>query len=183
MAGTVAPPQTVRSEGRSTCATGLTTISKLTGALLQVIPLIRAEPVTVTVEKMGASPALKAVNDAILPLPAAIGNTLVLEFDQLKVVPDTVEAKVIALVTPPELITCVGTALTTTAGLTVMVLVATASEQLPVPAMVYVMVAVPPATPLTTPAALTVATLVLVEDQVPPVTVELKFVNVPAHIS
>jgi hypothetical protein len=101
----------------------------------------------------------------------------------LKVVPDTVEAKVIALVTPPELITCVGTALTTTAGLTVMALVATASEQLPVPAMVYVMVAVPPATPLTTPAALTVATLVLVEDQVPPVTVELKFVKLPAHIS
>ncbi len=66
-----------------------------------------------------------------------------------------------------------------------MVRVATASGQLldMLPAMIYVIVAVPLAIPLTTPAALTVATLVLVEDQVPPETVELKMVVVPEQIS
>jgi hypothetical protein len=64
---------------------------------------------------------------------------------------------------------------------TVTVLVADALEHPPVPATVYVMVAVPAATPVTTPVeAFTVATAVLLDVQEPPVTVEAKVVVAPA---
>ena len=63
---------------------------------------------------------------------------------------------------------------------TVTVLVAVALEQPPVPATVYVIVAVPVATPVTTPVdELTVATEVLLDVHVPPVTVEPNVVLAP----
>jgi hypothetical protein len=60
----------------------------------------------------------------------------------------------------------------------VTLVVAVASAQPPVPVTVYVIVAVPPATPLTKPDELTIATAVLLEVQAPPLTVELSCVEV-----
>ena len=60
---------------------------------------------------------------------------------------------------------------------------AVAFEHPPDPATVYVIVAVPAVTPLIAPVELfTVATAVLSELQVPPVTVELKVVLPPIQI-
>ena len=59
---------------------------------------------------------------------------------------------------------------------------AVTSEQPPVPAIVYVNVAVPAATPVITPVeALTVATAVLLDVHVPPVTVEAYAVVAPTN--
>jgi hypothetical protein len=65
---------------------------------------------------------------------------------------------------------------------TVTVLVAVTLEQPPVPATVYVIVAVPVATPVTTPVeALTTATLVLLLVQLPPLTVDANVVVAPTN--
>ena len=64
----------------------------------------------------------------------------------------------------------------------VTVLVAVAFEQPPVPVTVYVIVAVPAATPVTTPEEFTVATAVLLDVQAPPETVEEKVVVEPTQI-
>jgi hypothetical protein len=68
-------------------------------------------------------------------------------------------------------------------GITVTVLVAVAFAQPPVPFLVYVMIAVPAATPLTTPVeAFTVAIPVALLDQLPPDTVEVNVVVPPTQI-
>jgi hypothetical protein len=56
--------------------------------------------------------------------------------------------------------------------------------QPPVPAIVYVIVALPAARPDTTPVAASIVAIVLSElDQVPPVIDEVKFVDPKTHIS
>ena len=68
-------------------------------------------------------------------------------------------------------------------AVTVTVLVAVASVQPPVPATVYVMVAVPAPAPDTRPDALTAAIAEELEDQVPPVALEVKDVVEPTQIA
>jgi hypothetical protein len=65
----------------------------------------------------------------------------------------------------------------------VIVLVAAASAQLPEPATVYVIVAVPDEIPVINPFASIVATFVRSEDQVPPGSLEVNDVVDPAHNS
>jgi hypothetical protein len=65
----------------------------------------------------------------------------------------------------------------------VIVLVAVASAQLPEPATVYVIVAVPDEIPVINPFASIVATFVRSEDQVPPGSLEVNDVVDPAHNS
>ena len=68
-------------------------------------------------------------------------------------------------------------------AVTVTVLVAVAFEHPPEPVTVYVIVAVPAATPLIAPVdELIVAILVLLELQLPPVCVELNVLDPPTHI-
>jgi len=107
---------------------------------------------------------------------AIVGSLLV------QVPPEIVELKVDVPAThtawfPPRV--------TAAGGLvTVIVLVAETLAQPPVPVTVYVMVAVPPVTPVTRPVdALTVATPGALLDQVPPEKVELKVVVPPTHTS
>jgi hypothetical protein len=66
-------------------------------------------------------------------------------------------------------------------AVTVTVLVAVALEQPPVPAFVYVIVAVPVLIPETTPEEFTVAIEVVPEVHVPPATVVEKVVIEPTH--
>ncbi len=67
-------------------------------------------------------------------------------------------------------------------AVTVTVRVAVALVQPPVPALVYVIIAVPAATPVTRPVrALIVATPVALLDQIPPETVDVKVVVPPTH--
>jgi hypothetical protein len=68
-------------------------------------------------------------------------------------------------------------------AVTVIVLVAVASAQLPEPATVYVIVAVPDEIPVINPFASIVATFVRSEDQVPPGSLEVNDVVDPAHNS
>ena len=68
-------------------------------------------------------------------------------------------------------------------AVTVTVLVAVTSVQPPVPEIVYVIVAVPAMAPVTRPDALTVAIAVELEDQVPPVALDVKEVVEPTQIA
>jgi len=68
-------------------------------------------------------------------------------------------------------------------GFTVTVLVASASEQPPVPVIIYLIVAIPFAFPVINPVvALTDAIVGLEDSQLPPKTVELKVVELPTQI-
>jgi hypothetical protein len=121
--------------------------------------------------------AFPAATPVTTPEEALTVATLVLELDQVP--PLTVELNVVvppiqALVVPERVPAEPALLIVTCA-----VAVAVEEEQGAVPVTVYVIVAFPAATPVTTPEeALTVATLVLELDQVPPLTVELN-VEVP----
>ena len=105
---------------------------------------------------------------------AIVGSLLV------QVPPEIVELKVDVPAThtawfPPRVTAAGG-------SVTVIVLVAETLAQPPVPVTVYVMVAVPPVTPVTRPVdALTEATLGALLDQVPPGTVEVRLDVPPTH--
>jgi len=104
--------------------------------------------------------------------------TLVVADDHVP--PETVEANVVV---PFEQIEAVPLKLPAIgAAVTVTVLVSVALAQPPVPTLVYVMVAVPAATPVIKPdEALIVAIEVAEDDQEPPVTVELNVVVNPVQ--
>ena len=120
-----------------------------------------------------ATPFTTPVEAFTVAIPVAL-------LDQLP--PDTVEVNVVV---PPTQIPCVPLRVPADGGaVTVTDLVAVAFAQPPVPFLVYVMIAVPAVTPLTTPVeAFTVAMLVALLDQLPPLTVELKVVVLFAQTS
>ena len=116
---------------------------------------------------MVAVPAVKPVTRPVLALTVAMAGVL-LDQDP----PVTVDAKVDVWLTQmfwlPLKVPVEGVAVTVT------VRVAVAFAQPPVPVTVYVMVALPAATPVTRPVVrLTVAMLVSLLDQEPPVTVDV----------
>ena len=125
---------------------------------------------------MVAVPAVKPVTRPVVALTAVM---LVSLLDQDP--PVTVEVKADVPLTQmfwfPLSVPAVG------AAVTVMVRVAIALAQPPVPTTVYVMVAVPAVKPVTRPVvALTVAMLVSLLDQDPPVVVDAKVVLFDTHI-
>jgi len=127
-------------------------------------------PVPATVYVIVAVPADTPVTTPVVAFTVAIPV-----FDELHVPPVCVELNVVVELTQmfcvPDNVPATGAAVTVT------VRVAVAFEHPPVPATVYVIVAVPAATPVTTPVvAFTVAIPVFDELHVPPVCVELNVV-------
>jgi predicted RNA methylase len=123
--------------------------------------------------------AVPAATPVISPEAALIVATVV--SDELQVPPADVEEKVVVSPTqifcPPLSVPAIG------AAVTVIALVAVSLGQPPVPRTVYVIVAVPAATPVISPeAALIVATVVFDELQVPPAAVDEKVVVNPTQI-
>ena len=125
---------------------------------------------------MVAVPAVKPVTNPVVALTVAMLVSLLVQDP-----PVMLEVNVVV---PPTQISCVPLRVPADGGaVTVMVLVAVAFAQPPVPFLVYVMIAVPAATPLTTPVeAFTVAIPVALLDQLPPDTVEVNVVVPPTQI-
>ena len=78
----IAPVQTTKSDGLSTCAVGLTVIVKISSSPLQITPSNSDEGVTIIVATTGCVDKLVAVNEEIFPTPLLGSPILVLLFVQ-----------------------------------------------------------------------------------------------------
>jgi hypothetical protein len=117
--------------------------------------------------------AVPAATPVTTPVEAFTVATPAVELDQLP--PDTVEEKVV--VEPAQTFWLPLSMPAVPDAETVSILVEIALAQVPDPKIVYVITTVPVSTPNTTPVEeSTVATKVLLLDQLPPVTVEVKIV-------
>ena len=118
---------------------------------------------------------------AAMPVTTPVAETVaIVPSDVVQVPPETVDVNVVF---EPKQIACVPDNVPATAGaVTVTVLVADTFGQPPEPLTVYVIVAIPAATPVTTPVAETVAIVPSNVDQVPPACVDEKVVVNPTQI-
>ena len=151
------------------------TVATLVGALTVTVAVVVAfahPPVPDTVYVITDVPAVKPET---IPEELIVATAGVAE-DQVPPVTGElkVEVPLEQMAVVPEIVPAEG------AAVTVIVLVAVAFEQPPVPVTVYVMVAVPAATPVIVPPEAE-AMLVLEEVQAPPETVEVKVVVEPTH--